>query len=188
MRPNRSNLFRGHIEQDPFFWGDYCRDNIKFVRNFVYADINTLKECPYMPYHDPERPFVNYWFASSDGANVHVFNECISERNQDRLQEEGGACIMYTHFASGFQEPSGIDSRFKALIRRLSRLDGWFVTVSDLLNYMLKQKHDCVIDSHQRTELERRWLLFQIRSSLWHQGEFEKGPSELVQYLNRQAG
>jgi hypothetical protein len=184
LLPHRhANDFRGHIEQDPLFWGDYCRDSIKFVRNFVYENINTLKACPYMPYHDPERAFVNYWFASSDGANVRQFNKCISERNQDRLQEECGACIMYTHFASGFQERSGINSRFEFLMRRLSKLDGWFVTVSDLLNYMLDQKQECVISSEQRSELERRWFLSRIRSSLRYPWNTNNDTPGSAQYL-----
>ena len=57
-----------------------------------------------MPYHDPRRPLVNSWFASSNGANPEVFLHCLSEKNQDRLEEEGGACVMYTHFANGFLE------------------------------------------------------------------------------------
>ena len=34
--------------------------------------------------------------------NVNIFNKCLSNKNQDRLENEGGACIMYTHFADGF--------------------------------------------------------------------------------------
>ena len=55
-----------------------------------------------MPYRDPDRPYVNYWFASSEGAHVDSFNAMISERNQERLKNEGGACIMYAHLARGF--------------------------------------------------------------------------------------
>ena len=55
-----------------------------------------------MPYHDLKKRYVNYWFTSSEGSNVRTFNECISEQNQDQLEEEGGACIMYTHFGCGF--------------------------------------------------------------------------------------
>jgi hypothetical protein len=55
-----------------------------------------------MPFHDPDRPFVKYWFASSEGPSVQTFNETLSEANQEKLEAEGGACIMYTHFANGF--------------------------------------------------------------------------------------
>ena len=61
------NKYRGHVEGDEHFWGDFCREKIKYTRNFVYQDINTLKICPFMPYHDSTKPYVNYWFASSTG-------------------------------------------------------------------------------------------------------------------------
>ena len=69
-----------------------------------------------MPYHDPERPFVNAWFASSEGANVQTYNACLIEAAQDHLEVNGGACIMYTHFASGFWRDGAIDARFRELI------------------------------------------------------------------------
>ena len=51
--------FRGHIEGDACFWGDLCREKIKYFRNFVFRNVNTLQECPFMPYHDPQRPDVS---------------------------------------------------------------------------------------------------------------------------------
>lgn len=161
-RNRHDGMFRGHIEGDKHFWGDICRDKIQYVRNFVYRDINTLKACPIMPYHDPERPFVKYWFSSSEGPDVRSFNECISEANQDRLEEEGGACIMYTHFASGFKGHMGIDSRFSSLMDRLSRKNGWFVPVSALLDYLLKINGHHVISKNERARLERKWLLHKL--------------------------
>ncbi len=50
-----------------------------------FGDINTLKVCPFMPYHDPDRPYVNYWFAASEGPTIDRFNSMVSEENQDRL-------------------------------------------------------------------------------------------------------
>lgn len=137
---NRKSL--GHIESSDSFWGDKCKQHIRYVRNFVYSDINTLKICPYMPYFDKDRRFVNNWFASSEGANCRAFCQTISEMNQDRLEEEGGACIMYTHFGEDhFYEDGHLNSGFKRLIERLSRKDGWFVPVSTLLDYY-KRKED----------------------------------------------
>ena len=103
-RYRKKEIYRGHIEGDKLFWGDICKQRIKYVRNFVFPGMNTLKACPVMPYHDPQRPYVNYWFACSEGPDVGTFNSCISERNQDLLEQQGGACIMYTHFAKSFLE------------------------------------------------------------------------------------
>ena len=73
------NKFFGHVEGHPCFWGDLCRKEVTYTRNFVFGEINTLKACPYMPYHDPDRPFVNQWYASSEGANAASFVNTINE-------------------------------------------------------------------------------------------------------------
>jgi hypothetical protein len=153
----------GHIREHPYFWGDLCRTQIKYVRNFVFGDINTLRACPLMPYHDPLRPFVNYWFASSEGANAISFADCVSEANQDRLEAEGGACIMYTHFGLGFFKDGSLDPRFRQLMKRLSKKNGWFVPVSTLLDFLMEKRGPVTLDSAQRLRLERSWLWHKIR-------------------------
>jgi hypothetical protein len=159
-----SNMFRGHIKNDPLFWGDICRERIKYVRNFVFPEINTLRECPAMPYHDPDRPYVNYWFASSEGARIEPFLRCLTPERQDRLEIEGGACIMYTHLACGFYENGSLHARFTELMTRLSRKNGWFVPVSTLLDYILEKRGPHTITAAERAGLERRWLRHKLRT------------------------
>jgi hypothetical protein len=148
----------GHIKGDDYFWGDLCKEQIKYYRNFVYRDINTLKACPVMPYHDTARPYVNYWFASSDGHDVAAFDDCLSERNQDRLEAEGGACIMYTHFAKGFFVDGRLNPRFTELMRRLSQKKGWFPTTTALLDRLLAVNGHHDITDAERRRLEYKWL------------------------------
>ena len=154
-----SGRYRGQATNDQLFWGDLCKERIQYFRNFVYSDINTLARCPIMPYHDPIRPFVNNWFASSDGSNLQLFNRCLNERDQDRLEEEGGACIMYTHFASGFYSGGRIDPVFRRLMERLAARNGWFVPVATLLDFLKVQNGGHVINDAERSALERRWLV-----------------------------
>jgi hypothetical protein len=154
--------YRGHIEGTEFFWGDLCKEHVKYFRNFIFRDVNTLNACPPMPYHDPQKPYVNYWFASSDGANVKRFNACLSEENQDRLEAEGGACIMYTHFANGFDDGNQLNRRFEQIMKRLAKKNGWFVPCRCLLDHLLATKGHCVISDAQRRQLERKWLFEKI--------------------------
>lgn len=150
--------YRGHLAGDEHFWGDACRERINYYRNFVFQDINTLKACPLMPYHDPLRPYVNLWFASSNGNHVAAFNRCLSEQNQDRIEEEGGACIMYTHFASGFLENGRPQPEFARLMKRLSQKDVWLVPVTTLLDHLLTVQGRRELTAAQRRRLERKWL------------------------------
>jgi hypothetical protein len=148
----------GHVPGHPSFWGDVCRERIRYCRNFVYANINTLGACPWMPYYDPTKPLVNAWYASTEGSNAPRFLDALSEANQDRLEAEGGACIMYTHFGHGFVERGTFVRRFEQLMRRLSDKNGWFVPVSVLLDHLQSQRGLTHLQSDQRRRLETRWL------------------------------
>jgi hypothetical protein len=155
--------YSGHMENSPYFWGDLCRDHIRFCRNFVFRDVNTLRICPEMPYYDPERPYVRQWYASSEGADARLFQQTISEENQDRLEKEQGACIIYTHFGKGFVEEGRAAARFRELMERLSRKDGWFVSVSTLLQYLQAKRGERVLSPRERRRLERLWIWEKIR-------------------------
>jgi len=158
-RNRNRGRFQGHVESSELFWGDICSEKIGYVRNFVYADINTLKVCPYMPYHDERRPYVKYWFASSEGHDCSSFCETISEKNVSRLEEEGGACIMYTHFGvPDFLDNGNVNSRFKKLMTGLSRRSGWFVPVSTLLDHIQRERGRHTVSSWERIQLESKWL------------------------------
>jgi hypothetical protein len=161
-RFSNTRKYQGHLEDSPFFWGDACREKITYFRNFIFRGINTLQACPFMPYHDPLRPYVNSWFASSDGHDLDAFNQCLAEDEQDRLENEQGACIMYVHFAKGFCEGGRLNPRFKLLVQRLSEKNGWFVPVATLLDYLRAQHGTHEITAAERRSLERRWLLEKI--------------------------
>jgi hypothetical protein len=154
--------YLGEIPGNCYYWGDVCRERIKYYRNFVFQEINTLNACPLMPYHDPRRPLVQNWFAASNGVDCRRFNHCISEKSQDRLDEEGGACVMYTHFAFGFLRQGQIEPRFRALMERLAKKGGWFVPVSTLLDHLLAARGPADITDAQRGRLERKWLIEKI--------------------------
>jgi hypothetical protein len=157
------NRFHGHTPGHQYFWGDLCRSRIRYMRNFVFQEINTLRVCPYMPYHDADRPYVNMWYSSTEGVNAAAFNRAISEANQDRLEEEGGACIMYTHFAYQFVQDGRLNARFRELMTRLARRNGWFVPVGTLLDYLRDRQSRHDIPRAERTRLERTWLAHKIR-------------------------
>lgn len=150
--------FEGHIENSEFFWGDYCRQTIDYVRNFAFREINVLRTNPSMPYYDARLPFVNAWFSSADGADMPAFCALLSESHQDRLEEEGGVCIVYTHFACGFAEQGRVHPRVKALLRRLARKNGWFVPVATLLDFLRAKRGTLQVAEAELVAMERQWL------------------------------
>ena len=158
MRRFGENPHQGHVEGSPFFWGDLCQSRIRYVRNFVFGSIDTLRACPEMPYHDPARPFVSAWFAASNGQILSSCNDLLTERNQDHLEESGGACIVYTHLGSGFERNGKVDARFAQLMRRLASKNGWFVPVTTLLDHIRAQQGLRTLSSWERRRLEWRWF------------------------------
>jgi hypothetical protein len=150
--------YLGHCEGSPVFWGDLCRERIRYCRNFVFADLNTLRGCPWMPYHDPCRPWVNAWFAATEGAQGSAFLRVLREENQDRLEDEGGAAVVYTHFGHGFAEDGRLKPEFRRLMERLRRKNGWFVPAAEILGHLAARRGTFTLDEPARRALEWRWL------------------------------
>lgn len=163
-RGQNRNRFYGETEGHPLFWGDYCRERIRYVRNFVFTNINTLAECPFMPYRDPLRPFVQDWYASAEGSDASWFLRTVTNRAIDELEHQGGCCIIYTHFAKGFYRDGSLNAEFRQCMERLSRKNGWFVPVATLLDHLrAKQGGTHILAPWERRKLEYRWLLEKIR-------------------------
>jgi len=158
--------FEGHIENSRYFWGDLCRQRIDYVRNLVFREINLERINPTMPYHDPRKPFVKMWFSSSDAHDCTAFCDLLNEANQDRLEEEHGICIAYTHFACGFVNGGVVHPRVEYLLRRLARKNGWFVPVSSMLDFMRQQHQTESISSAELEAMEREWLFDRVAGTV----------------------
>jgi len=157
-------IARGHIAGSSYFWGDICRERLSYVRSFSFREVNLDRINPTLPYKDPDRPLVNFWFTSSEGANVNAFCKTIAEAEQDRLEEEGGVCIMYSHLSQGFCSGRSIHPRFRQLMTRLARKKGWFVPVATLLDHLQEGRSNATISRNERAHMERRWLLEKLRN------------------------
>lgn len=155
--------FCGECENHPSFWGDLCRDHVQYCRNFVFRELNTLKACPVMPYHDPDRPYVNQWYASAEASNLPRFLERVTDEAVDRLEEEGGAAILYTHFGHGYFDSGSLDERFKRVMTRVAKKNGWFVPVRTLLEFLKTQGNGRTISREERNRMEREWLWTKFR-------------------------
>ena len=158
----RGQRFRGHIPGDPLFWGDICKERVQYVRNLSFTDLNTLGCVPQMPYHDPERPYVNQWFAASDARDITAFNRYVTRKTVDKLIAERGCGLIYTHFGKCFWDyykKGQIDPTFAATMEYISKQNGWFVPASTLLDFLASQQPaPHVITDEERSALENQWL------------------------------
>lgn len=128
--------FQGNKENSKYFWGDIFKSKTTYVRGWATDNINTLSVNKSMPYHLKDKPYVNYWFGCSDGYNYDKFMKLLSDENIKKLVSERGAAIVYTHFAYGFVDKvtNNLKPDFQEQMEKLSRLNGWFVPASTILD------------------------------------------------------
>lgn len=161
--------YYGSNKESDYFWGDTCKQMIQFIRNHSFEGINTLNYDYRMPYRSKQKDkYSNYWFSQSDGSKVDSFNALINKANIDLLEQEHGACLVYTHFAEGFVDGQGrLQPDFEKNIRYLSSKNGWFIPASTLLNYLRNdQTGDGYVNYSYLLRLDILWLYERIRKRL----------------------
>ena len=157
------DAYEGDVDGSPFFWGDVCRDVIEYVRNFTFERVNLLEVDAAMPYHVASAPYVRYWFSTADAPDVHAFNRLLTRERIDRLEAEGGLCIVSTHFGKGFVKDGRVDPATAALLRHLADKRGWFVPVSDVLDRLRGAGRGQTLTPAQVARLELRFLAERIK-------------------------
>ena len=75
-----------------------------------------------------------------------------------RLEAEGGACIMYTHFGHGYVQNGKLTPEFRRTMERLAAKNGWFVPVSALLDFLVQSRGATTLTQENRSRIETRWL------------------------------
>lgn len=159
--------YEGSLEESPYFWGDLCRKHVKYVRSFTFRRLNLLEINPEMPYRLPDKPFVNYWFSTSDAPDVHQFNRSMSRARIDRVEAEGGVCIVSTHLGKGFAPDGVVNPDTLEILRDVSQRPGWFAPVSDILDFLLEQRgHDVEPTRYRQALLEYQFLFERLSGRL----------------------
>jgi hypothetical protein len=157
------DAYEGEREGSPFFWGDVCRDTIKYVRNFTFDRLNMLEVDLAMPYHVASAPYVRYWFSTADAPDAEAFNRLLTPERIDQLEADGGVCIVSTHFGKGFVRDGRVDPTSEKLLRYLADKRGWFVPVSDVLDRLLAVGRGRTLTGGEVVRLELRFLADRIR-------------------------
>ena len=89
---------RGHrcSGEDPasaYFWGDLCRERVRYIRLFRTRDPNTLAANPSMPYFEREKPYVRGWFAATKRSFAAVTEDGVLAS----LERDWGLCVLYQY-------------------------------------------------------------------------------------------
>jgi hypothetical protein len=151
--------FEGTLDGSEYNWADLCRERITYMRDFTFEDVVTTDVDPWMPYWDERRPAVKAWFSSTDAADADKFVRVLTKSALDRVEASGGACILYTHFASGFVSDGCVRRDVLEVLKDLSGRKGWYVPVSELLDHIVKIRGIHNLLPRERARLEIHWAL-----------------------------
>lgn len=157
--------FSGHVPESPYFWGDVAQRQVRYVRRFTFSEINVLRSNPSIPYRIASMPYVNYWFDAADGGSIDAFERLLQPANLDRLEREGGVCLVYAHLGAGsFNKDGEVHPRFAARIRDVASRAGWFAPVSEILDFLAEQPGWTPdLSLRQRLRLEAAFLVDRVR-------------------------
>lgn len=154
-----ADYFTGHDKASRYWWGDACARHFEYARNLTTNDINTARFNPSMPYRDPQRTLVPWWFSASDAESVDEFNELIHPAHAAQLERDGGFCIVATHFGKRFVTDGTVNAVTREHLQALAQRPGWFPTVGELLDW-LRDRRGAASDAVPPAEWRRmqwRW-------------------------------
>lgn len=176
--PTPAGFFQGHVEDSPFWWGDICRQHIDYVRNLTFDDVNLTHINPSMPYHDPARPLVKWWFTCSDAEDCGEFNLLLRPDKQERLEREGGWCIVATHFGKGFVKNGQVDRLAQKRLESIAARGGWFVPATTLLDHLREQGAGDSFSAKEWDRMQWKWARDLVRRKLRMSRKTAEAPIE----------
>ncbi len=151
---------RGHrcSGEDPasaYFWGDLCRERVRYIRLYRTRDPNTLAANPSMPYFEREKPYVRSWFAATKRsfAAVTVTEDGVLAS----LERDWGLCVLYQYLYRWAEPGTGHagDPRVRPeFVRGVERLAAhprvWCDTATRLLD-RVRLLHGVVLAARERS-------------------------------------
>jgi hypothetical protein len=160
------DFFDGHREDSAYWWGDFARAHVRYVRNLTFDTLDVSRINPTMPYVDRSRPLVNSWFSAADAENCEEFNHLVRPEAQDALEANNGIAIVATHFGKGFVTDGRVDARTTSLLEALSARRGWFVPVGQLLNFLRERGAGGPVPAAEWRRMQWLWLLDLFRRAI----------------------
>jgi hypothetical protein len=120
---------------------------------------------------------VKWWFSSSDAEGAEEFNELLREEEQERLEREGGVCIVTSHLGKGYGSGGQVPLSTRKVLESLAGRNGWFPVVGELLDWLRERRSDDALPPAEWRSMQWRWardLAARKMRQLWN-GRVGKG-------------
>ena len=164
--PTPEGYYAGHHEASPYWWGDLAQRHVEYARNLTFDEVNLARINPSMPYRDPARPLVRWWFSCSDAEDRDEFAELLRPDRQERLEREGGWCIVATHLGKGFTRDGEVDRLVRRRLEMLAARGGWFAPVGEILDFLRARRTMEELPPEEWDRMQWRWARDIVRRKL----------------------
>lgn len=154
--------FEGHQPESPYYWADVATERLSYMRAFTYSRLNSMQILPRKPFKDPLKEKTPFLFNTSDAAHVQAFNKLVNPKSLKKLRNQGGWAIVSTHLGKGFYKDKKLNAEFEKTVRFLAEQPGWYVTASQLLDYVKMKQGISEIAPIQRFMMEYSHVLERI--------------------------
>lgn len=155
LYPNYSG-FQGNDTNSKYFWGDVHKEKIKYSRNVELPGLNASRYVKQIPFIYPnKKEYSNYWYPATFAPNPWIWNELVNTKSINILKKQRGVAIVYTHFGYYHLEHGRLDPGFKSSVDYLGKQNGWYVTISEFLDYQLQQIN---LDELELSEIQEFYL------------------------------
>ena len=159
--------FTGERRGSAYYWADHFEQHFEYLRNFTFHDLDVLPHDAAMPYRLASAPEVRGWFSTTDVPDVQAFLRLVNRASIDALEAQGGVCILSTHLGKGFVQEGRVDPQVEEMLAYVAAKSGWFVPVSELLDYMRAERgHDAPLGRAALTRLELSFLWSEMTARL----------------------
>jgi len=155
--------YTGDDPASPYFWGDLARERFRYLRSFTFSELNLLRVSRHPLYRLRSTPYASRWFITADAPDIHAFRRLVTPEALDRLETEGGVCILSTHLGKGFARDGKVDAAFESAVYDLAQRNGWYVPTSTLLDHLERQLGTPTLTRRQAFRLESRFLADKLR-------------------------
>lgn len=131
--------YEGDRPGSPYYWADIAEDRIDYIRGMSFGRLDGRLIPPGRPYREPRKLLRPVFFNTADAPDVEAFNRLVNPQSIEELRRAGGWAIVSTHFGKGFFRQGELNEQFCETVRCLGRTNGWYVPVSELLDFLVRR-------------------------------------------------
>lgn len=128
--------FEGSNPESLYYWSDIADERLSYIRAFTFRRLNGMHIPPGKLYRDIDKPLVPLLFNTADAPDVKSFNRLVNPVAIDNLRKQKGWAIVSTHLGKGFCLNNRLDPDFVKTMKYFKSLPGWFVPVSQMLDFI----------------------------------------------------